>query len=127
MRFRPKHIALAVMTSILLVAAFLIIRVKISPTIFHTHTSFLFSQLEGAYRSSLASGQSRALSSQEFLNRIPQWGIDWNSCRLQSGVIYDSWNTPIEIRMEGASIVLRSGGPDRRFNTVDDISSQISN
>lgn len=111
----------------LVLAAALYSRARLGTETAKTHTAFLFGQLEDAYRASIRSGQAPAADQQEFLKRIPQGTIDWNSCRLQDQVLYDSWNTPVEIRVNPSQMQLRSAGPDRSFDTGDDISRIISN
>jgi hypothetical protein len=126
MKSSRKYIVPALLVSTLIVAAFLVIRAKVTPSILRVHTVSLLFQLESVYRDSLTSGQSHVISSEAFLERVPQWTIDWNSCSYQDNRIYDSWNTPIEIRVEEATISLRSAGPDQTFNTADDLSKQIT-
>jgi hypothetical protein len=46
---------------------------------------------------------------------------------MEGEVLYDSWNTPIKIRVDPSQIQLRSAGPDCSFDTGDDISGDISN
>jgi hypothetical protein len=111
----------------LLFAGFLMMRAFLSPAILYSHTLFAFSQLDDAYRDSIESGHPRATSRQEFINLVPQWTIDWNSCRFRDQTIFDSWGTPTEVRSNSSTIELRSAGPDRAFETRDDIRRQISN
>jgi hypothetical protein len=127
MKFLRSRIGLALLVTALLVAAFLRFRAIVGPTIQRTHTNFLFQQLDQFYQRTVTSGQQRATSSQEFIDRIPQWPIDWNSCDFRDRTIYDGWDTPAEIQVDASSINLRSAGIDRLFNTPDDLSFKIQN
>ena len=127
MKLVRGRIGLILLITVLLLAAVFVLRALVSPAILHTHTMFCFSQLDQAYRDSVASGQQRSTSSQQFLERIPQWAIDWNSCHFRDHAIYDSWGTPADIRVDTSQIILRSAGADRSFDTPDDISHQIPN
>jgi hypothetical protein len=83
--------------------------------------------VDHSYRDYLAKGNTAAASPLELLALIPRWNIDWNSCEFRDGVILDSWGTPAEVGVDPATIHLRSAGPDRRFNTADDIAATIPN
>jgi hypothetical protein len=110
-----------------IVSAFFALRTFLSPIILQTHTQFLFLQLEQAYRDSVTSGQPLATTNEQFIERIPQWTIDWNSCRFRDHAIFDSWGTAAKIRLGPSQIELRSAGPDRIFNTWDDITRSFPN
>jgi hypothetical protein len=127
MKFFRSRIGLALLVTALLVAAFLRFRAIIGPTIRRTHTNFLFQQLDQFYQRAVTSGQQRARSSQEFIDCIPQWPIDWNSCDFRDRTMFDGWGTPAEIRMDASSINLRSAGIDRLLNTPDDLTFKIQN
>jgi hypothetical protein len=40
---------------------------------------------------------------------------------IRQRVILDSWGTPIECTLKGNKVAARSAGPDRKFNTKDDL------
>ena len=42
---------------------------------------------------------------------------------VPQGPIYDSWNTPISFKFYQNNAVIRSAGPDRKFNTDDDLTN----
>jgi hypothetical protein len=42
---------------------------------------------------------------------------------IQQGDLVDSWGTPIKIKVEGEKVAVRSAGPDRIFNTKDDLTN----
>ena len=111
----------------ILLAGFLGLGLLFRPAIRNAHTRFLLSQLGMFYGDSVASGQQPATTSKEFIDRIPQWNIDWNSCRFHDHTIYDSWGTPVEIRFAPSQIEFRSAGPDRQTDTPDDVVGQIPN
>jgi len=119
------RIGLVVLIPIILIAAIFVLRARLSPGIRQAHTMFCFSQLDQAYRDSITSGQPVATNSQRFLERVPQWTIDWNSCHFREVAIYDAWGTPAEVHVEASQITLRSAGADRAFDTPDDISRQF--
>ena len=127
MKLYRRRIGLALLFAALLVAAFLTLQQRFSTEIRLAHTSFLFSQLEFAFKKSAATGPERVTSIPEFLDRIPHDSIDWNSCAVRDRTLYDAWNTPTEIRMDASSIHLRSAGPDRSFDTPADIARTIQN
>jgi len=66
-------------------------------------------------------------SDREFLALVPGWRIDWNSCKYRDGTIIDAWGTPAQVRVDPAKILLRSAGPDRRFDTGDDLRVDVAN
>jgi hypothetical protein len=96
-----------------------------TPAIRHAHTNFLFLQFGMAYRNGRNDGQPPVATVEEFVDRVLQWNIDWNSCERDGRVIYDSWDTAIKVAVEPSQIVLRSAGMDRRFDTKDDIVTEI--
>lgn len=107
------------------VAVWLSARHLIGPKIRDTHTSFLFAQMDDSYVRFLRAGNKPVASEQSFRQLVSTWAIDWNSCKLRDEIIFDSWGTPIQIRTESPMIHLRSAGPDRRFDTPDDIAREI--
>ncbi|MFA6564242.1 MAG: hypothetical protein WCV00_20235 [Verrucomicrobiia bacterium] len=116
--------------SLLLAAAILVgifFKQRVEPTVLRTHTTFLLAQLNHSYCDSFASGHVPVESEKAFLDLIPQWSIDWNSCQFRNGIIFDSWSTAMKIHVDAASIYLRSAGPDRCFNTPDDIEVRFPN
>jgi hypothetical protein len=125
-RFHSR-IGLAVLLMALLAAAFLVGRAIAGPSIRRAHTGFLFQLLGKFYGRAVTSGDERAKSSQEFIDRIPRWPIDWNSCDFRDGTVYDGWGTPVEIGVDSSSIHLRSAGMDRLLRTSDDLSFKIPN
>jgi hypothetical protein len=127
MKHLRGRIGLVFLIPILLIAAIFVFRARLSPDIRQAHTRFCFSQLDQAYRDSIMSGQPVATNSQRFIERIPQWTIDWNSCQFRDLVIYDAWGTPAEVHVETSQIILRSAGADCAFDTPDDISRQFPN
>lgn len=124
--FRSRYGRILIVAALLL-AGILGLRLLLRPAIFQAHTGSLLQQLDMAYRDSVTSGQRPATTSNEFIDRIPQWIIDWNSCRFHHRTIYDSWGTPAEIRFFSSQIELRSAGPDRQADTSDDIVRQTPN
>lgn len=125
MKYPRGRIGLVALIPILLIAAIFVLRARLSPGIRQAHTMFCFSQLDQSYRDSIMSGLRAATNSQQFIERIPQWAIDWNSCHFRDLVIYDAWGTPAEVHVEASQIILRSAGADRVFDTPDDISRQF--
>jgi hypothetical protein len=125
-RFQSR-IRLALLLMGLLAAAFLVAREIAGPSIRRAHTGFLFQQLGEFYGRAVTSGEERATSSQEFIDRIPQWPIDWNSCDFRDGTVYDGWGMRVEIGVDSSGIHLRSAGMDRRLNTSDDLRFNIAN
>jgi hypothetical protein len=125
MKHLRGRIGLVALIPILLIAAIFVFRARFGPGIRQAHTLFCFSQLDQAYRHSTTSGLPPATNSQRFIERIPQWTIDWNSCHFRDLVIYDAWGTPAEVHVEASQIILRSAGADRVFDTPDDISRQF--
>jgi hypothetical protein len=127
MKLFHSRIGLALLVVALLAAAFLVGRAIAGPSILRAHTGFLFQQLGQFYERAISSGEERAQSSQEFIDRIPLWPIDWNSCEFRDGTVYDGWGTPVEIGVDSSSIHLRSAGMDRLLNSSDDLSFNIAN
>gem|GEM_PF-5215586 len=127
MKSRPSSLLLIVLFLVFFIEGFLMIRPHLRSSIRVTHTGFLLEQLKGTYLSAVASGQPRARSDQTFLDGIPHEAIDWNSCRFHEGVAYDSWDVPLKVRVESASIHLRSAGPDQKFDTEDDLAVEMAN
>lgn len=107
------------------VAVWLGARHFVGPEIRETHTKFLFAQLDDSYSRFIRTGNKPVASEQSFRDLVAAWTIDWNSCELRDGIIFDSWGTPIQIRTESLTVHLRSAGPDRQFGTRDDIARSI--
>jgi hypothetical protein len=127
MKHRRYSLLLIVLFLVFFIEGFLMIRSRLAPSIRVTHTDFLLQQLRGSYLSAVASGQPRARSEQTFLDGIVHEAIDWNSCRFHDGVAYDSWDVPLKVCVESASIHLRSAGPDQKFDTEDDLAIEMAN
>src|SRR5687768_9226559 len=123
---RKRIILLALLLLAGAAAGWMVLR-QVERTILATHTRFLFDQLHQSYGHHVARGNPAVRSEREFLALIPGWGIDWNSCEFRDGTIFDGWGTAVEIRVDPAAVELRSAGPDRSFNTPDDIGVSIPN
>jgi len=121
---RKRIILLALLLLACAPAGWMVSR-HVERTILATHTDFLFTQLHQSYGQHVASGNPAVRSEREFFALMPRWGIDWNSCEFRDGTIFDGWGTAVEIRVGPAAVELRSAGPDRSFNTPDDIGMRI--
>src|SRR5688572_17860892 len=120
--FEAKQwIAVVLVLCVGAVAAWLIVRHRLDPQIRRTHTEFLFVQFEHSYADSLRKGSPPAASEPSFRALIPTWTTDWNTTEFRGGAVIDSWGRPVQIRTDSTTIHLRSAGPDRQFNTSDDI------
>ena len=108
-----------------LAVVFVGIRRIFAPAVQDAHTRFMFVQLDQSYESHLAQGNNPAASGQAFLALIPRWKIDWNSCSFRAGSIYDAWGTAVQVQAGQGGIRLQSAGPDRRFDTPDDIAADM--
>jgi hypothetical protein len=124
---RKRIILLALLLLACAAAGWMVLQQVVRPTILDTHTRFLFDQLHQSYGHHVAAGNPAVRSEREFVALIPRWGIDWNSSEFRDGTILDGWATAVEIRVDPAAVELRSAGPDRSFNTSDDIGVRIPN
>jgi hypothetical protein len=120
-----KLLAALIAVVLALITGWLFYMPRISLTTQTTLTRFLFSQLTQNYGAHLASGHEAAASADAFLELVPHWSIDWNSCSYRNGSIYDSWEQKVEILIDSGEIHLRSAGPDLVVNTADDISFEF--
>jgi hypothetical protein len=87
-----------------------------------TQTDFLLNQInEVAATSNLVRTQS------ELIQLLEKSHIDWNSCKLTSSEVLDSWGNPLLFDFGGIpdQFEMRSAGPDGRMNTKDDIHKVI--
>lgn len=50
-------------------------------------------------------------------------GTDDKSPLLKSGQLVDSWRTPYRFEKSGKAWTITSAGPDRKFNTKDDVTN----
>ncbi len=81
------------------------------------HTRFLFTQIEMVWLNADA-----ITNANELMGLLQSAPLDWNSCRLEDGVLYDGWGQPILTRLSNVTnLTLRSRGRDRQFETDDDI------
>jgi hypothetical protein len=120
-----RWIAIAVGVCAVTLGAWFAARQLAGPTIRRTHTEFLFTQFDQAYADFLRARNAPAGSQAAFYGLVSTWQIDWNSCEFRDGQVVDSWGTPVQTQAEPSTIRLRSAGPDRRFNTPDDIEKEL--
>lgn len=85
------------------------------------HTRLLFTQLDEQYGKYLSAGNPVVTTTPAFMTLIGQWPIDWQSCRLQDGTLYDAWGWPVHWDMQDGTILLTSPGPDGNLETPDDL------
>ncbi len=84
------------------------------------HTWFLFGQIRVVVeQGGLPSDQSA------LLDVLQRSNIDWNSCGMDRGRMYDGWSRPIAVSITHTSLVLRSAGRDGLTDTADDITDRI--
>jgi hypothetical protein len=110
---------------VILGVVYLILRTMFTPAIRWSSTKCLFTQFDLAYRNELTAGKEPIVNKDQFWPRVQRWKIDWNSCRMERQVIYDSWKTPIVVTVQSPKIVFRSAGPDCRLMTDDDVVEEI--
>lgn len=83
-----------------------------------THTCFLLNQIN-----EVATTPSLPGSKSELLQLLKRSEIDWNSCKLTSEEVLDSWGTPFQLDFDGMPdhFAIRSAGADKKLKTKDDI------
>lgn len=97
---------------------------RVRTAIATTHTKFLMTQVRDIMP------EGRGMKTQaDLVTFISSKRIDWNSCRLDGGEILDAWGVSMRVMFRGSapSITLISAGPDRRFDTSDDLMETICN
>ncbi len=99
---------------------------------FKAHTAFTFHQILDIHQNTplieAASDAWEPLSDEEIkslLTRLEGHVVDWNSTAETEVYLLDSWGRPclVERRRsnENTHLKLTSSGPDRRFDTDDDV------
>jgi hypothetical protein len=87
------------------------------------HTRVLLKEINELCQSYFTEHGQFPTSEEEVIRVFKEYtdpGYDEN---IQQGVILDSWGTPIKCTVEGKKVAARSAGPDRKFNTKDDLTS----
>jgi len=117
---RRKRWIILLVVACVLATLWVVAGIVVGPTVKRVHTEFLFGQFDVEY-----SNYRPVASERAFRDLIPQWNIDWNSCEFRDGEVLDSWDTPVRIRIDSTVVSLRSAGPDRLFDTSDDITREL--
>ncbi len=112
--------------SLILLLTLLLLQKFVEPSLLQAHTPYVLAQLDEAYHNSLLSGHKRIKNSEQFIELVPQWKIDWESCGFRDNAILDSWGVPLKVQVDATHIILSSSGLDRIFGTEDDILREIT-
>lgn len=85
-------------------------------------TYFLLNQIKAVAASPFLPG-----SKPELIQLLKRSNIDWNSCKLTSEEVLDSWGTPFHLDFGGIPdrFEMRSAGADKKLDTDDDILRMI--
>jgi hypothetical protein len=89
------------------------------------HTIWLFQEIKIASQiyGDEHGGQYPA-NEEQLIGALSRKGYDYIiKDNIRQGVLVDDWGTPFEITFKGIDVVLHSAGPDRKFNTKDDLSN----
>ena len=106
----------------MVVGALFCLQIWLSPYIRQTHTWWMFNQLEQLW-------ESREQESLRNAAALPNWlsavagEVDWNTCRLEDGQIFDGWQRPVRVTVSENQLALWSAGADGTWDTVDDVCS----
>ena len=95
-----------------------IVRWYVEPKIRKAHTGWLFTQLQELIQ------KADDVRDENTLNQLMSESlIDWNSCKLEGGRVFDGWGHEVQILFDEQVIVWRfqSAGADGSFDTPDDI------
>ena len=122
---RPVNRRSLLWAAMCIVLALTAVSLATKPITRHVHTGALLNQLEAAYRQSLNNGAPPATSAEAFVALTDGWNIDWNSCRRQDGALIDGWGNKVQITFQPESVDLRAAGPDREYQTPDDLTVSI--
>ncbi|MGJ8641046.1 MAG: hypothetical protein ACSHYA_16775 [Opitutaceae bacterium] len=114
-----KRLPIAIITILIAVVGYGLLRVALRPRILEVHTRFLFNQFDEY----LTTERKPPKSVNEFLQAIEAIGIDWNSCKIEQQTIFDSWNRPIFIEFSDCTDEwsFHSSGANQRIGDSDDI------
>lgn len=86
-------------------------------------TRSLLKRIELACESySVEYGQFPA-NEEQVIGAFREYDPPGNNENIQQGVLLDDWGTPIECKLEGRKVALRSAGPDRKLYTKDDLTN----
>jgi hypothetical protein len=87
-----------------------------------THTCFLLNQIN-----EVVATPSLPESKFELIQLLKHSDIDWNSCKLTSEELLDSWGARFHVNFDGMSdrLTIRSAGADKKFNTADDFAKTM--
>jgi len=93
----------------------------LSKTIGVAHTTFAFDQVKKENEKKPKTFKKI----EELAKVLRELNIDWNSCQLTESTIWDSWGTECVLKHFGEQQILISAGPDKVFETSDDIKTEI--
>ncbi len=87
------------------------------------HTCGLLKQIEAGYQGYFAEHGLYPTSEEQKINAFREFVQLGSNENIRQGVLLDSWEMPIACTFEGNKVAVRSAGPDRKFNTKDDLTN----
>jgi len=87
------------------------------------HTRGLLKQIETSCEVYYAEHEQYPTSEEQVISAFREFMHPVSNEYIQKGVLLDSWRMPIECTFEGNKVAVRSAGPDRKFNTKDDLTN----
>lgn len=120
MPFPAPFLAAILIAACLAGGAMGIIRLASSRS-FSVHTHFTLAQVTEIINNRPQA--EIATTAADLITILQSASIDWNSCRINSSGLNDSWGEPIRMTFDGKNTQWKflSAGKDRKFDTPDDI------